>query len=100
MQHFDNPLGLQLFVRIIVAERKAAFAFGNFGNPRFGVGPFGLCVGVSQHIFHITDTRNVGRHVFADLGRVYINVCNLCLGSKTRQLGGHPVVEAGADGNQ
>ena len=50
--------------------------------------------------FDIADDRHIGMAVLADLGRVDIGVNHLGAGREGVQLAGHPVVEAGTEGDQ
>ena len=67
---------------------------------RLGAGLAQLGDDAREHVLRVAHDRHVDRLVLADLGRVDVDVDDLGLARERRELAGHPVVEAHADGDE
>lgn len=98
IDHLDDPLRLQFRIGVDERQRLLRLPLLHLLAPR-------ICFivvnrrSISQLKcrLNIAHNRNVCRHIFANLGRVDVNMHNLRLRGETIQLHRYAVIEAGAD---
>ena len=88
MNHLDDPLRLQLGIRIHVSERISQLRLlATCARHASALAArFSFLVRNLQNGLHIANDRNIRRHVFADLRRIDVDMDDLRFRSKAGQL--------------